>query len=93
MIVVGPQLTTLEKVYVRVDSVQYELPSVIEALYFLFQLYIIFNISYPKESDNVCYAIQWAAMNIRMDSDVRIPFIYNTLNKLKLLQRLSAKKI
>lgn len=83
IIVVGPEITSIEKVYVRMDKTMYKVPSVLKALDTLFKIFMIFNACYPKESENFWYLVQWGIFEIHTVSDENIPFVRNALNKLQ----------
>lgn len=87
IIVVGPDETKLNAFYVRVDSVLYKVPSLLRAIEILFKIFIIYNVSYPVESVNFAYFVQWGMFGICTKDDDRIPNIFNILNKLKLSHR------
>lgn len=82
IIVVGPSSSNIEKVYIQVDEITFEIDSFLEAVYTLFQVYLVANLSYPLESVNLSYFIQWGVFNIRTDSDEQIPLIHSTLHKI-----------
>ncbi|XP_036327788.1 uncharacterized protein LOC118740385 [Rhagoletis pomonella] len=83
IILIGKDFTNIQKAYVRIDSVSYELPSLLKALDLLFKIYLVFNLQYPLECENFCYLIQWGLYEIRTKSDEQIPFVFNTLNQMK----------
>ena len=83
IIVVAPNATEVEKVYICFDDTTYEPESLLRALHGLFQIYLIYNIPYPVESENSCYIIQWSLLNIRTPTDVQIPAVYNHINRLR----------
>ncbi|XP_071575054.1 uncharacterized protein [Temnothorax nylanderi] len=83
VIVVGPEVTTIEKVYLRIDKIMYEMPSVLKAIDVLFKIFITFNACYPKECENFWYLIQWDVYEIRTASDQKIPFVCSILHDLK----------
>ena len=83
IITVGRSSYKLDKFYIQVDSISYEIPSFFEAIFILFKIYLTANIAYPFESENVCYFIQWGLMKIKTNSDVHIPSVYTALNRLK----------
>ncbi|TGZ50746.1 Uncharacterized protein DBV15_12392 [Temnothorax longispinosus] len=83
VIVVGPEVTSIEKVYLRIDKIMYEMPSVLKAIDVLFKIFITFNACYPKECENFWYLIQWDVYEIRTASDQKIPFVCNILHDLK----------
>lgn len=84
IIVVGPDLVDIEKFHVRVDSVVYEMPSLSRAVDILFKIFLTFNVSYAKESEDFCYFIQWAVYAYHTEADTKIPGICNLVNKIKL---------
>lgn len=75
IIVVGPEITSIEKIYVRIDKTMYEMPSVLKAFDVLFKIFITFNACYPKECENFWYLIQWCVYEIYTASDEKIPFV------------------
>lgn len=90
IIVVGQDSLKLQSFYIRIDQVMYEVPSFIEALFYLFQIYVRFNVSYPVQSENVYYFIQWAILNIETSSDVKIPLVCGMIKQVK--NKLKPKK-
>ena len=87
IIAVGQDIANLNAFYIRIDSVTYQLPSLLKAFDVLFKIYIIYKICYPIESETFGYFIQWGIYNIHTKEDVQMPFIYNTLNKLRLQKK------
>ena len=83
IIVITSTVTEVGKCYIRVDDITYESDSFLKALYGLFKIYLVYNIAYPVECENVCYFVQWCLLNIRTSTDVQIPFVYNFINRLK----------
>jgi len=83
IIVVGLEITSIDKIYVRLDKTMYEIPSVLKAVDVLFKIFITFNACYSKECENFWYLIQWSIYEIYTSSDQKIPFVCNILNKLK----------
>ena len=83
IVVVGPSVTQIQKTYVRIDTVMYELSSVAKALDILFKIFITFNTSYPLESENFCYFVQWSVYELYTESDTQIPFVHTLVNKVK----------
>lgn len=83
VIIVGPEITLIEKVYLRIDKIMYEMPTVLKAIDVLFKIFITFNACYPKECENFCYLIQWNVYEIHTASDQKIPFVCNIQSKLK----------
>lgn len=81
---VGPEIHLIEKTYLRFDSVTYEMPSFLKALSLLFESSLLYNINYPLESENLCYAIQYAVFKIYSESDTAAPSLTNDLNKVGL---------
>ena len=82
VIVVGPSDTELNHFYIRVDNIMYESSSFLSSLDTLFKIYITLNVAYPKESENLCYFIQWYLFQIKTDVDIQIPFVYTVINRL-----------
>lgn len=72
-----------QKFYVRVNAITYELPSLLKAIDVLFKLSLAYDIAYPPECSNICYALQWGLLNIHTALDKKISFVFNTLNRIK----------
>ncbi|XP_070527507.1 uncharacterized protein [Cardiocondyla obscurior] len=83
IIVVGPEITSIEKIYVRLDKTMYEMPSALKAVDVLFKIFLTFNACYPKECENFWYLIQWCVYEIHTDSDEKNSFICSIANSLK----------
>jgi len=64
IIVVGPEITSIENVYIRLDTTLYSMPTVLKALDVLFKIFVTFNACYPKECENIWYLIQWGIYEI-----------------------------
>lgn len=82
IIVVGPEITAIEKVYIRLDTILYSMPTVLKALDTLFKIFVTFNACYPKECENIWYLIQWGIYEIHTIWDENIPFLCSALNKI-----------
>lgn len=83
IIVVGSEITAIENVYIRLDTILYSMPTVLKALDVLFKIFITFNACYSKECENLWYLIQWGIYEIHTTCDENIPFLYSALNKMK----------
>lgn len=83
IIIVGPEITAIENVYIRLDNILYLMPSVLKALDVLFKMFLTFNACYPKECENFWYLIQWGIYDIHTSYDENIPFLCSALNKMK----------
>lgn len=83
LIVVGPNKLELNRVFVQVGSFRLGTSTFSEGLDLLFKLYLMFKLAYPAENRNIWYFIQWGIYEIKTESDVQIPLVYNILNKLK----------
>lgn len=70
---VGPNLEDIQRVYVRFDDYIYEIPTFLKALDILFKYFLAFSVEYPNVSEEICYLIQWAVYNIRLQSGMKIP--------------------
>lgn len=84
IIIIGDGILSVEKIYIRVDDVMYELDSLLNALYVLYQVYTLFNMAYPVESENLSYFIQWNVLNLKTDSDSQKASVFAFIKKLKL---------
>lgn len=69
IIVVGPEITSIDKIYVGLDKTMYEITSVLKAVDIFFKIFITFNACYPKECENFWYLIQWNIYKIYTSSD------------------------
>lgn len=83
IIVVGPEITAIENVYIRLDTTLYSMPTVLKVLDVLFKIFATFNACYPKECENIWYLIQWGIYEIHTIWDENIPFLCSALNKIK----------
>ncbi|XP_029659978.1 uncharacterized protein LOC115233604 [Formica exsecta] len=83
IIVVGPEITAIENVYIRLDKTLYSMPTVLKALDVLFKIFATFNACYPKECENIWYLIQWRIYEIHTIWDENISFLCSALNKIK----------
>lgn len=43
LIIVGPEITTIENIYIRLDTTLYSMPTVLKALDVLFKIFVTFN--------------------------------------------------
>ncbi|KAH0534703.1 hypothetical protein KQX54_007113 [Cotesia glomerata] len=84
LIVVGPNVLDLKKIYVQVDSFRFEASSFAAGFDLLFKFYVLFKLAYPVETQHFWYFVQWGIYKIRTDSDVPIPSMFTILNKLNL---------
>ncbi|KAF2889931.1 hypothetical protein ILUMI_16242, partial [Ignelater luminosus] len=75
IIILGPSITDIQKVYIRVDETLYVLPSVLKAIDICFKAFILFDIQYPVESEHIWFLIQWAIYNLKLKSDNPIPSV------------------
>lgn len=83
IIVVGPEISKIEQIFIRLDTSLYSMPSVLKALDLLFKMFLTFNACYPRECENLWYLIQWGIYNIHTTWDDNIPFLCSALNNMK----------
>ncbi|XP_044013870.1 uncharacterized protein LOC122856206 [Aphidius gifuensis] len=83
ILVVGPDIETIDKVYVCFDSTKYEVPTVLKGIDILLKIFLIFNLQYPQECAHTWYLLQWGILNIRTPSDEKLPFVFTAMKKLK----------
>lgn len=75
IIVVGPNLSNIHAFYVIIDSKNYQLATLLDALKFCFQTYFILDVKYTPESEHLWFLLQWELFNIISEKDKKIPFI------------------
>ncbi|CAD6215472.1 GSCOCG00011212001-RA-CDS, partial [Cotesia congregata] len=83
IIIVGQDLQSITKFYVRVDSVQYEVESFLKCLEIIQKLSLIFKVSYSLASENFWYFVQGGICEITTKEDTKIPSVLDLINKLK----------
>ncbi|XP_025261886.1 uncharacterized protein LOC109610488 [Camponotus floridanus] len=83
VIIIGPEITAIDNVYIRLDTTLYSMPTVLKALDVFFKIFVTFNACYSKECENMWYLIQWGIYEIHTIWDENIPFLCTALNKIK----------
>lgn len=78
---IGPKKTELQHFIVWVDSKEFEKQSLLEALYFLLQIYITFNIGFPAQSENIYQYFLNGVCNILTKKVLKVPKMVNKLNR------------
>lgn len=73
----GKDILTAKKYYVYYDNIKYDFKDFLRALNMLFKIFQIFNIQYPKESQNVWTFIQTFFFEINLKNDKKIPPLEN----------------
>lgn len=71
MTIVGPEITAIDNVYIRLDTTICSMPTVLKILDVLFKIFVTFNACYPKECENVVSnsmgnLIQWRSVQFGM---------------------------
>ena len=87
--VVAPNnLTELENVYVAFENQLWSMSSTIDALEFLFHLYIVFNLPYPADYYHIWLFLQQLLFEIHLPKfDKKIPIITRTIADLNALRK------
>ncbi|XP_066586857.1 uncharacterized protein [Prorops nasuta] len=83
IIVLGSTLTKVEKIYITLDDILYEVSSALDAVNICFQLFFVLNIKYPPESQHIWELIQYYFFQIKTKFDKYIPFVTELMNDMK----------
>lgn len=83
LIIVGKDIDTIDTISVEVDNTSYCPPTLLKGLDIRFKVFATFNLSYPPESEDIWYFIQWSIFDVKTTFDIKIPHVYTTINKLK----------
>lgn len=84
IIVVAHTLQEVESVYVRIESLLYQVSSVLQALDLLFKTHQTLHVSYPLPCEAVWLAIQRGFYGLKLAGDPRIIAVMNFLAQLGL---------
>ncbi|CAH0560965.1 unnamed protein product [Brassicogethes aeneus] len=83
VIVEAPSITAVKSIFVCIDNIQYEVPSIIKALEVCFKTFIVLDAAYPLESEHLWTLIQWYLYDIHTVFDAKQPYVLEFINKLK----------
>lgn len=83
IIVIGPELNQLEKLYVIIDEIKYEVTSAKEAIDICFKAFHVFNANYPAPGEHIWLLIQRSLFKFTTKLDKIIPYIIETVTDLK----------
>ena len=83
IIVVGPEVNTVEKIYVVVDEIKYEVESAKQAIDICFKSFHVFHAEYPRPAEHVWLLIQRALYKFSTKSDKLKTDVIEIANDLK----------
>lgn len=84
VIVIGPSLTELETIYVRIDDNLYRIESCLKALDVCFKSFHALHAEYAAEAEQIWYFIQKAFYNLTTKWDKSFIGVNSLLSDLKL---------
>lgn len=82
VIIVGESELFIDSVYVCIDNIIYEIPSLLEAIDVCFKSYHVFNAKYPPQSEHILLLLQKGLYKFSTDWDSRIIAVDELLNDL-----------
>lgn len=83
IIVVGPNLLSLNEILLCADEILYKFNSFVSALDTCFKIFHVFNLNYPTESILIWYFLQKQVYEISTPFDVQSPALLEFLNAFK----------
>lgn len=70
----------IETTFVVIDTVRYQMPSVLRGLDLLFKIFHVFQVNYPKPSEHIWTLIQKCIFHISTRGDKDFPNIMHIIN-------------
>lgn len=82
ILVVGPSLTEIQAIFVRIDNVSYKLKTLFKALEICFMSFMVLDLKYPSASEHIWYLLQRTVFDIDLQGDNKIPMICDVIKKI-----------
>lgn len=83
MLVVGKTRKCIETIFIIVDDVRYQQPTLLKGLDLLFKIFHTFNAKYPSASEHIWTLIQRGIYNIIAANDKIFPNVMHLVNAFK----------
>ncbi|XP_067203676.1 uncharacterized protein [Linepithema humile] len=82
ILIVGPSLTEIETIFVRIDNVSYKVKTLWKAVEICFMVFIILDLKYPLAAEHIWYLFQRSVFDIELHGDNKIPVICDAIKKI-----------
>jgi len=80
--VIGPSLTEIHAIFVRIDNISYKLKTLFKALEICFMTFIVLDLKYPSAAEHIWYLFQKTVFDIELQGDNKIPMICDVIKKM-----------
>lgn len=82
ILVVGPSLTEIEAIFVRIDDISYKLKTLFKALEICFMIFMVLDLKYPSAAEHIWYLFQRTIFDIEIQGEHKILMICDVIKKI-----------
>ncbi|KYN13739.1 hypothetical protein ALC57_14062 [Trachymyrmex cornetzi] len=82
IVVVGPSITEIQSIFVRIDDVSYKVKTVFKALEICFMSFVVLDLKYPPAAEHIWYLLQRTVFDLEFQGDNKIPMICDVIKKI-----------
>jgi len=82
ILVIGPSLTEIQAIFVRIDNVSYKLKTLFKTSEICFMTFIVLDWKYPSAAEHIWYLFQRIVLDIELQEDNKIPMTCDVIKKI-----------